>query len=39
VFKVNTLEWLGHGVRMDCGRAAKKLLEGKSGGGRGKEEL
>jgi len=39
VFKVNTWECLGRGVRMDCKRAAKKLLEGKPGGGGRKTDL
>jgi hypothetical protein len=31
------LEWLGHVVKMDCARIVKKLLEGKTGGGRKKK--
>jgi hypothetical protein len=31
VIKVNTLEWLGHVVRMDGEGASKKLLDAKPG--------
>jgi hypothetical protein len=37
--KVHRLEWLGHVVRMDDARTVKKLLEGKPGGGRKKDDL
>jgi hypothetical protein len=33
------LEWLGHAVRINVARIAKKLLEGKPGGGMKKEDL
>ena len=39
VIKVRRLEWCGRVVRMDGERKIKKLLEGKSGGGRKDENL
>jgi hypothetical protein len=33
------MEWLGNVVRVDGKRTATKLLEGKPGGGRNKEDL
>jgi hypothetical protein len=39
VMKVRRLEWLGHVATMDGEVTAKKLLEGKPGGGRKREDL
>jgi hypothetical protein len=36
---VHRLEWLGHISRMDGERALEKLLEGKPGGRRKKEDI
>jgi hypothetical protein len=33
------MEWLGNDVRVDGKRTVTKLLEGKPGGGRKKEDL
>jgi len=34
IIKIHRLEWLGHVVRTDVERTVKKLMEGKTGGGR-----
>jgi hypothetical protein len=39
IIKIHRLEWLGHVVRIDGERTVKKLMEGKTGGGRTKEDL
>ena len=38
VIQVHRMEWLGHAVRMDGGRALKKLMEGQPEGPK-KEDI